>query len=61
MGEKIIQRIFVSEETNTRNNFLWNTIGTGMLSSLRGRKICDMMKKDFREAERAEEIYEKFK
>lgn len=33
MGEKIIQRIFVSEETNTRNNFLWNTIGTGMLAA----------------------------
>lgn len=33
MGEKIIQRIFVSEEKNTRNNFLWNTIGTGMLAA----------------------------
>ena len=31
--KKTFKRIFGSEETNTRNNFLWNTIGTGMLAA----------------------------
>ena len=33
MLKKIIQKIFISEQTNTKNNFLWNTIGTGMLAA----------------------------
>lgn len=33
MKKNIIQSVFVSEETNTKNNFLWNTVGTGMLAA----------------------------
>lgn len=33
MKKTIIQKIFISDETNTKSNFLWNTIGTGMLAA----------------------------
>ena len=33
MKKTIIQKIFISDETTTKSNFLWNTIGTGMLAA----------------------------